>query len=60
LFIKYTRDRKLMFFENALYIIIETIYSVWKSKKNLVALLLMLDIKRAFDNVFYLRLIHNL
>ena len=40
--------------------VLEGVYKAWKSKDNQVALLLMLDIKGAFDNVSYPRLIHNL
>jgi hypothetical protein len=46
--------------DHALYVIIEKIYEAWNSPEPQVASLLLLDVSGAFDNVSYIRLLHNL
>ena len=53
------RDRKLSSIENAIHIILEEIYKIWKTENNQMTFLLMLNIKRIFDNVSHVKLLHN-
>jgi hypothetical protein len=50
--------RKNLSCEHAIHLLIEKVYTAWRKKK--VASLLMLDVSRAFNNVSYARLLHNL
>jgi hypothetical protein len=51
-------SRKKIVSKHALHYIIETINSIWVSKK--IATMLLLNVIEAFDNVFHFRLLHNL
>jgi hypothetical protein len=51
-------SRKNIASKHALHYIIETINFVWINKKT--ATMLLLNVIEAFDNVFHLRLLHNL
>jgi hypothetical protein len=51
-------DRKDIASKHALHYIVETINSVWVSKKT--ATMLLLNVIEAFDNVSHFRLLHNL
>jgi hypothetical protein len=50
-------SRKKIVSKHALHYIIETINSIWVSKK--IATMLLLNVIEAFDNVFHSRLLHN-
>jgi hypothetical protein len=51
-------DRKSIVSKHALHYIIEIINSIWINKK--IAIMLLLNVIKVFDNVFHLRLLHNL
>lgn len=55
---RHMRGRKARGTELALQVLMETIHAAWLRKK--VATVLLLNIMRAFDNLFHTRLIHNL
>jgi hypothetical protein len=55
---KHFEDRKNIVSKHALHYIIETINSIWVSKK--IATMLLLNVIKAFDNVSHFRLLHNL
>lgn len=52
--------RKTTSSENAIHMVMETISAAWKSSKDFVVSMLMLDVSGAFDNVNHQRLLHNL
>jgi hypothetical protein len=58
LFREHFESRKSIASKHALHYIIETINSIWVSKK--IAIMLLLNVIEVFDNVFHLRLLHNL
>ena len=58
LLITHIRTRKAMFTEHALHYVMKKVHSVWNDKK--IALILLLNIIKAFNNVFRERLIYNL
>ncbi len=51
-------ERKNIVLKHVLHYIIETINSIWVSKK--ISTMLLLNVIEAFNNVFYSRLLHNL
>ncbi len=55
---KHFESRKNIVSKHALHYIIETINSIWISKKT--ATMLLLNVIEAFDNVSHFRLLHNL
>lgn len=54
----YIGGRKNLSYEYTIYLLIEKVYKVWRRKK--VVSLLMLDVSGVFDNMLYIRLLHNL
>lgn len=56
----YIGGRKKRSTEHALHAVTEKIYKAWNRKRTRVASLLLLDVSGAFDNVSYVRLLHNL
>ena len=56
--ITHTRGRKQLSCEYAIYLLLKRIHLMWRKRK--VASLLMLDVSKAFDNVSYERLLHNI
>jgi len=54
----HTGERKQTSCKHRIYLLFEKVYSAWQ--KNKVALLLLLDIAGAFDNVSYARLLYNI
>jgi hypothetical protein len=55
---KHFEDRKNIVSKHVLHYIVETINSIWVSKK--IATMLLLNVIEAFDNVSHFRLLHNL
>ena len=55
---RHMRGRKAKGTELALQMLMKTIHATWLRKK--IATMLLLNIMRAFDNLFHTRLIHNL
>jgi uncharacterized membrane protein YvlD (DUF360 family) len=55
---KHFENRKNIVSKHALHYIIETINSIWVSKK--IMIMLLLNVIDAFDNVSHFRLLHNL
>jgi hypothetical protein len=58
LFREHFESRKRIVSKHALHYIIETINSIWVSKK--ITTMLLLNVIEVFDNVSHLRLLHNL
>ena len=60
LFIKYCDDKKFIFFENALHMMIKVVHVIWKFEKNLVITFFIMNFSKTYDYVVHRKLIYNL